>query len=391
MGTEKEDYVKFSQRISGKTGGIRRGYFTSMLKNTEMGTAWLFLRCKAMLDQTDELFSILKDMLLHVKLDDRERFKQIALQMKTGREQGIIPQGNKIVNLRLRSDYDEADWASEQMNGVSSIFFLRSLLDRIDNDWAGVLSDLEGIRAILINRSALIVNVTLDGKSWQLNEEKLKAFLEQIPENKTGRVIWTPEKLPEFEGLIIPSKVNYVGKSINLFDSGYEYHGSAHVIVRYLRTTWLWERVRMQGGAYGAMCGFDEMTGIFTMVSYRDPGLSATIDIFDNTTEYLKTANLSDSEVIKCIIGVIGDIDSHMLPDAKGYASMLRTLNGNTEEIRQQRRNEVLKTERAHFTAFSDILNQFKDRGHIKVLGGQESIDEAKKGNYGMLTLVKVM
>jgi hypothetical protein len=224
-----------------------------------------------------------------------------------------------------------------------------------------------------------------------LNEGKLKSFLEQIPDNKRERVTWTPERNPDNEGLIIPSKVNYVGKSTNLFDSGYEYHGSAHVIVRYLRTTWLWERIRMQGGAYGAMCGFDEMTGIFTMVSYRDPGLSATIDVYDKTAEYLNTANLTDDEVIKCIIGVIGDIDSYMLPDARGYASMLRTLNGNTEEIRQQRRDEVLRTDRSYFSAFADILNQFKDSGHIKVLGGQESIEEARKGGFGMLTLVKIM
>ncbi|MCU0820972.1 MAG: insulinase family protein, partial [Spirochaetes bacterium] len=166
MGTETEDYVKFSQRISGKTGGIKRSYFTSMLKNSEMGTAWLILRCKAMMDQTDELFGILGDMLLRVKLDDRDRFKQIALQMKTGREQGIIPQGNRMINLRLRSDYNEADWASEQINGISAIFFLRALLERIDSDWAGVLADLEDIKNILVSRPALILNATLDGKSW---------------------------------------------------------------------------------------------------------------------------------------------------------------------------------------------------------------------------------
>ncbi len=391
MGTEKEDFVRFSQRISRKTGGIRRSYFTSPIKNSDIATTWMFMRCKSMLHQADELFSILKDMLLMVQLDNQERFRQIALEAKTRRERSLIPQGSRIVNLRMRAHFNEADWANELMNGISSLFFLRELTERIDNDWPGVLTELEEMKRILVNQSALIVNATIDEKNWSGCENHLIEFLNALPKSQPGDAPWSPEMQAEFEGMIMPSKVNFVGKGTNLYDLGYTFHGSAYVITRFLRTTWFWERVRMQGGAYGAMCNFDQMSGILSFLSYRDPNLIKTIDIFDETANFLKTARLTDDELTKCIIGVIGDIDSYLLPDAKGYASMLRTLNGNTDNIRQRTRDEVLETNESHFRAFADIITKFKDEGIVKVLGGQDALNDAVSSKKEWLTLLKIM
>ncbi|MFH1350226.1 MAG: insulinase family protein [Pseudomonadota bacterium] len=391
MGTELEDYVKLTQRISRKTGGIRPSYFTSVVKDNEKGTAWLFLRGKAMMDQTRELLNIMQDVLLTVRLDNQERFRQMVFEAKARHEQGLIPSGHQMVNLRLRSHFNEADWASEQINGVSSLFFLRELSKAVEQDWPKVLYDLHEIHRILLNRNAMILNITLDEKGWSGFQPQVNEFLAALPASKVTFSQWSPEKPAEFEAMTVPSQVNYVGKGASLYQSGYRFHGSAHVISRTIRNVWLWEMIRVQGGAYGAFCLFDRLSGILSLVSYRDPNLIKTLEAFDQTAHFLNKLELSDDELTKGIIGAIGDIDSYRLPDSKGFTSMIRHLSGESDEDRQRMREEVLSTTPSDFRAFAQVLEAVKETGLVKVLGSQGSIQEALKDRPGWLNVLKVL
>ncbi len=391
MGTAAEDFVTLSQRISRKTGGIHPTLFTSFIKQGDTGAVWLFLRGKAMQAQTRELMSILRDVLLTVRLDDQGRFRQIVLEAKARQEQLLVPTGHQMVNLRLRSHFSEADWAAEQMKGVSYLLFLRKLAQKLEKDWPIVLSDLEELRRILVNRRAMLLNVTLDEEGWLHFEPHVHEFLDAMPAAPMGMMEWDPVRPPAFEGLAIPSQVNYVGKGMNLFDLGYRFHGSAHVVARYLRNAWLWERIRMQGGAYGAFCLLDRLTGVVTFVSYRDPNLSKTLDGFDQSAQFLADLDLSEDELTKGIIGTIGDIDQYRLPDAKGYTSMARYLSGETDEERQRMREEVLGTTKADFKAFGRVLEAAREKGLVKVLGSQEAIQQALEKRPGWLDVLKVL
>ena len=216
----------------------------------------------------------MREILLTVRLDNRERFRQMVLEEKARQEEKLVPGGHQIVNLRLRSHFSEAEWVAEQMGGVSFLFFLRDLARKVEDDWPGVLAVLEDLRQTLIRRDHMILNVTLDEQNWSKAEVKLTGLLREFPRTPAApRPTWVPEHSPRFEGLVIPAQVNYVGKGANLYDLGYHFHGSAQVISGYLRTSWLWERIRVQGGAYGAFCMFDRISGTMTFVSYRDPNL----------------------------------------------------------------------------------------------------------------------
>ena len=93
---------------------------------------------------------------------------------------------------------------------------------------------------------------------------------------------------PTSEALIVPSRINFVGAAANLYQHDYQMHGSALVISRYLQTAWLWEKIRVQGGAYGGMCAFDQQVGTFTFASYRDPNLEDSIEIYKQTGQFIK-------------------------------------------------------------------------------------------------------
>ncbi|MBW2599758.1 MAG: peptidase M16, partial [Deltaproteobacteria bacterium] len=125
----------------------------------------------------------------------------------------------------------------------------------------------------------MLFNVTVDETGWEKVRPYLASFAGKIPAGPTGAEadiagnLLTDMKIPEYEGLIVPSQINYVGKGTDIYRSGYKYHGSIGVITRYLRTSWLWDRIRVRGGAYGAFCNFDKFSGVLTFLSYRDPNL----------------------------------------------------------------------------------------------------------------------
>ena len=196
---------------------------------------------------------------------------------------------------------------------------------------------------------------------------------------------------PRGEGLTIPAQVNYVAKGADLHRLGFKPSGAAHVIRNYLASSWLWEKVRVQGGAYGGFCSLDRRSGVFSFGSYRDPNLLETLDIYDRTAAFLKETSLSEAELTRSIIGTIGEVDDYMLPDAKGFASMVQFLVRETDEMRQRMREEILAASVADFREFASALAQVAEHGRVVVLGSEQAIQAANARRPGLLSVSKVM
>lgn len=391
MGTEREDFVQLSQRIGRLTGGISPRLLISATHGTSASTAWLFLRSKATPPHAQDLLAILQDILLSVRLDHQERFRQIVLKARAGAEARVIPGGHTIVDRRLRAHFNEADRVSEHMSGLSQLFFLRKLSEAVDRDWLSVLATLERLRQILINRNTMLCNVTADQSAWHAFAPHLESCLCGFPSAPPEWMEWNDPMPITAEGLTIPAQVNYVGKGVNLYQFGYRYHGSATVITRYLRTSWLWEKVRVQGGAYGSFCSFDRLSGVLSFLSYRDPNLLDTLKVYDQSSDFLRRVALTDTEVTRSIIGAIGDLDTYQLPDAKGFTSMVRYLVGDTEAARQQMREEILGTTLADFRTFADVLEPMRTEGHVVVMGSPAAIAAANATRPGWLNTLQVL
>jgi hypothetical protein len=325
------------------------------------------------------------------RLDNRDRFRQLVLEEKAALESRLVPAGSSYVNLRLRSSLHEADWADEQMGGVSYLFFLRKLADRVESEWDKVAAALERIRKTLLHRAGMLANVTAEATHWGAFAPQLADFLGGLPHDAVTPAPWRLADGARSEGLIIPAKVNYVGKGADLYALGVKPSGTHLVTRRYLGTTWLWDKVRVQGGAYGGHCMFDRYSGGFTFVSYRDPNLLGTLDTYDRTADFLKQADLNDAELTRNIIGTIGDIDTYRLPDAKGFASMQRHLAGDSDEARQKMREDVLATTAKDVRNFADAMAQVAAHGRVVVLGSEQAIEAANAERQGFLSVSRVM
>jgi Zn-dependent M16 (insulinase) family peptidase len=390
-GTADLDFVRLSQRIGRSTGGIHPSTLVSARQDGDQAVARLFLRARSTLAQTVELLDILREVLESARLDNRERFLQIVLEEKADQEAGLIPGGHAVVNSRLNALFGEAGWVGEQIGGVSYLFFLRRLVEQIEQDWESVHAVLEQMRSMVLNRSQMVVNVTLDAENWAQFQPRLADFLAGLPAGPLVRSAWRRPPQAQNLGLSIPAQVNYVGKAADLYSLGYKFDGSALVVTHYLRTTWLWERVRVQGGAYGGYVFFDHRSGVLSYLSYRDPNLLATLENYDRTPQFLRMLDLSREELTRAIIGVIGNLDAYQLPDAKGYTSMARYLAGESEAFRQGLREQVLATTPAQFSAFGEALEGVRDIGAVVVMGSQEALAAANEERPGWLEITKVM
>ncbi|MDX1436155.1 MAG: peptidase M16, partial [Anaerolineales bacterium] len=219
----------------------------------------------------------------------------------------------------------------------------------------------------------------------------IEPAINMIPSKGISHSHWQLAGSANPEGLVIPTQVNYVGKGADLYGLGYELHGSIQVVLNYLRTTWLWDKVRIQGGAYSASNSFGRQSGVLTMASYRDPNILETLDVFDGAGQFLRSSDIHQDEIRKSIIGAIGAIDAYRLPDAKGYVSFIRHLIEESDETRQMLREQVLGASLADFRRFADVLDQVKALGQVSVVGSQEAFQKAHEERSGYFTLLDIL
>ncbi len=373
MGTRKKSFVELNMAIAGKTGGMDVDTLFLSHASDRRPVSRLILSGKSAPDKVEELFDLMGEVLVEGELEDQERFSRMVLEEKARQEHSLVPAGHMVVAARLRAALSGSGLLAERTGGVSYLAFLRNLAKRVIGQWDDVLRELEALRRVLLHSGGAQLNITAGPEQRGLLEPLCALLYRRLPAHSPGKQPARADNaanIPASEALILPAQVNYVGKGINLFDAGYAWHGSASVILKYLRTGYLWEKVRVQGGAYGCMCGLDRMNGAFFMVSYRDPNILTTLDVYNATAAYLARHTISREELHASIVGAIGELDSYLLPDAKGAAAFARSLCGDTESLRQRLREEILGTTAAHFQEFGKVLEAFSAKGRICALGG---------------------
>lgn len=386
MGTTKQDFVSLQQQLGAQTGGVRASPLITQMYSadgTGPAVAKMIIRGKAMVSQVPALFDLIGEILTEVDINNKERFRQLLIEERAGIESGIAGSGHSVAAGRLGAMFRPTLWADEQMGGLDFLKSVRTLIDRVDNDWDSVVADLQMVKDSVITREDMMVNITTTSSDYGSVKPALSSFLERLPEKAPGsKASWilTPQLLTrQNEGLVVPSSVNYVGKAANLYDLGFKLKGGHSLASKHLGTSYLWDTVRVQGGAYGGFCRLDPKTGMFMYLSYRDPNVNATLKSYDGAADFLSKVKLSTDDMTKSVIGMIGSMDSYQLPDSKGFGSALRLLMGETDEIRQHRRDEVLGASTKDFRQLGEALQAVKEKGTVVVVGGEDALKKAKE------------
>ncbi|MDL2307872.1 insulinase family protein [Desulfovibrio sp. OttesenSCG-928-C06] len=371
MGNAERDFIELNMNIARKTGGMDSEIQLLTRLRDRMPIGSLCLSGKAAPDKIRDLFGLTAELLTRTDLDNQEHIGRMLLEEKARLEHSLVPSGHMFTAGRLKASCSLTGWLADQCGGLGYLDYIRNLSEEVSSNWPGVLKKLQELRKILVNRRGIILNITAEADQ----EESIMALVSELsadlPDAAQNPVTRAMQNLPEKEALITPAQVNYMGKGMNLYDLGYAYHGSALAILKYLRTGFLWEKVRVQGGAYGAFSTLDRFTGDFVLASYRDPNTSGTLQVFDACAAHLMNNIPGKRELEASIVGAVGELDAYMLPEAKGNSAFARTLTGNTTDIRARVREEVLGTTPDHFRQFGQVLAEGLPGAFTAALGGQ--------------------
>lgn len=373
LGTKRRDYVDLGFEISAHTGSLGAGAVVLPRSADASVVSFLSVSGKCTADKVERMASLMEEILSEPDFDNRERFTQMALEEKARMEQAAVPSGHVLVNTRLNGRLSTVGRISEEMNGVNAFFYVRELIRRLEEDWESVRADLAELHERIVRREGVKLDMTADGELLAGARGVLENLARNLPSRPAERCAVELAALPGAELLSIPAQVNYVGLGLSLKDTGYRYSGSQAVILRHLRMGYLWDRVRVQGGAYGCFARYGRSTGAFTFASYRDPNVANTLRVYRETADYLGNLSLSEADITRAVVGAIGDVDSYMLPGAKGSAAFSRWMAGESEEERQRIREEILATRLADFHDFAPYLASAMEKAVPCVLGGSDA------------------
>jgi len=393
LGTKTESEVDFSRRTGAQTGGVGISTFTSAAPESDGSVgerdsmyAYVVLRGRGTREKVKELFSISSEKLTSIDLDARERVLEMLKEAKVGTESSIASSGNSYAANQISSRFTLSAHVAELMGGLSQFETIKQAIQDAESDWPSFRDRLERMRTALLSADGTIVNLSADGASLKDAMDFVPGLISSLPD--TSNDVASKWQLPTLdtaqknEGLMVGStKVNFVAKGCPIYEPGEKISGSASVVSRYLRTAYLWDKVRVQGGAYGCNLGFSRFNGVAMFSSYRDPNIADTLAAYDGTADFLRSNPISEEELTKAIIGAIGDLDSPQALDSKGYSSMLRWIMGVPEKRRQELRNEVIDTTAADFLAFAERLDAVAAEGSVAVVGSKRSLGDA---NYAL-------
>ena len=388
LGTKRRDYVDLGFDISAQTGALGAGPVILPHAVDASVVSYLSLSGKCTAEKVERMASLMEEILFEPDFDNRERFAQMVLEEKARMEQSAVPSGHMLVNTRLNGRLSLVGRISEEMNGVNALFYARELSRRVEEDWASVSADLRALHELIVRRDGLKLSLTADAALISLSRAPLEALAESLPSRPLPAAVLELADLPGAEWLSAPAQVNYTGLGLSMKGTGYEYSGSLSVIMRHLRMGYLWDRVRVQGGAYGCFARYGRTTGAFTFASYRDPNVAETLKVYRAAADYLGNLSLSEADITRAVVGAIGDVDTYMLPGAKGSAAFSRWMSGETDEERQRIREEILGTRLSDFHDFAPFLAKALENAVPCVLGG--SVAEAVANAEGW-TRTRVM
>ncbi|MFQ5481736.1 MAG: insulinase family protein [Nitrospinaceae bacterium] len=375
MGTRKRDYVDFSKQVGMHTGGMVSSHFTTAtVQDRHRILSYLNFSGTVLVEKCAHLFDLFAEVFLERSFHDHRRMVELIRSTKSNLESSIIPHGNQYVFSRLQAYGSRLGRYDEWTDGISYFRFMETLLARAEKDPAQVAAEFEAVARRVFSRENLLFNVTAEGKDEKKILQGAAGLMDALPGQAPSPAALEPPAPPVNEAFLTPSTVQYVGQGINLYDQGFAPTGMFDAVKAILRTGYLWDRVRVQGGAYGCSLSFDSYTGDLGVVSYRDPNLGETLEVYSGIPEFLAHLDITSGELEKIIIGAVGRLDPPLSPDRKGALSRVEYLDGLTPELKQKRREELFSTSLKDVRAFAWWFELFRDKGHVCVLGNETRI-----------------
>jgi Zn-dependent M16 (insulinase) family peptidase len=378
ISTKTYSYVDLSNEILINTGGV---YFKNEVygdsKEVLKYSPYLEGHCSVVVDRVPRALEILADIINNTSFEDKKRIKELVRILISRIEMKLIDRGHQVVTTRLGSYFSPAYAYIERTSGYEYYKFLKDLENNFDERIDSVILKLESIMKKVFNKNSLIVSITGKDEEVDAVKENISKILDILSNEVIQFNEYNFHEEDKNEGMLTPSNVQYVAKGYNYKKLGYEYTGKLLVLKTIVGMDYLWNKIRVQGGAYGAFASIVR-SGNFMFASYRDPNIKETLKAYDNVVNYLDNFITTDREMLKYIIGTISELDMPLTPSMAGEASVSHYIRRISKEDRQQERKEVLSTTVKDINNFSKLVADVMNMNYVVVLGNDSKIKDNK-------------
>jgi hypothetical protein len=379
LNTDEYSYAELAKYTDMYTGGISF-QMEALSRHNDCNdyTVKFSLAAKCLTAKLPELFKILKAMTLHTRFEDKNRLKELIDQVKTDWDNTFFAKGQTVAVVRLASYFSAKARVTEQ-DYYSYYQFLKKLAENFESEADRVIANLQKLLPVFFNKSQYLLSYSCDEADREEVRRKALEFAEALPagsevSGKAAKVLPLPEKN---EAIVTPGKVQYVLAGGDYHRHGYRYSGSMLVLATMLRYEYLWTKIRVQGGAYGANAIFDR-NGVMYFSTYRDPQLKNSLEAFRSLPEWLEGLELTDREMTKYVIGTMSGVDVPLTNSLKVSRAAMQELLAVTDANRQKTRNEILDVTLEDIKALAKMIREVLADNYICVVGGQQAIEENK-------------
>ena len=372
--TDNYSYNDLSKKIDLVTGGIsfNLGVFNRSKDNLYV---YSLVKMKTFDDKVAKGMELAQEIITNSHITDKKRLKEVISEIKVSGKMGLTESGHVTSRGRALSYIDPGAKLMDSMEGIDYYRYIDYIDKNFDDIYEELSADLERIYSKMFRKDALTVSYTSD-KPETVLEEPLGKLLGAISDEKVSedKIVVPLEALNE--GFKTASKVQYVAKAADFDAAGLKYHGALNVLKTIMSYDYLWINVRVKGGAYGCMCDFNRL-GYESFVSYRDPNLEETYEVYNKAAEYVENFDCSDRDMVKYIIGTISGTDAPMPPSMLGAISFARYMSDISDEERQKVRDEILSANQETIRGLAAYLRVLTDTNLVCTVGGEEKVQAA--------------
>lgn len=377
VSTEKYSYTDLANATNIYTGGISTG--TASHPDIKDRNNFVFkfeVKLKVLEKNLDKALELMEQMLLSSDFTDTKRLGELVAQIKARLQANLSSSGHLVAAMRSMSSFSRYALYQDELKGVAFYRSICCIEKELSESPKSVSDKLAAIAKKLFARNRMLISFTGNNEAYgnakPSLEKVIAGFNKMSAVGNQAEVHFNTAK----EAFIDASQIQYVAKTGDFVCEGYEYTGALRLLRIILSYDYLWINVRVKGGAYGCMNTFLR-SGESYFVSYRDPNLSDTLDVYDRIPEYIKNFSPDERDMTKYIIGTFSALDTPMNPEAKGSRSLSAYLEGITYEQIQKERNEILNAQPEDIRRLADLVEAVLKKDSICVIGNENMIKES--------------
>ena len=375
IGTTNKDYETLTKEIAANFGGFNCVFNNiTSVDDPNKFTPILWAEIKTLKEYFPKVKEILIDIIQNVSFEDKDRIEEIIKSRLHHRDTSLKSEGYQYALNRISANLNEQGKYLECVKGLTAYFNYKKINDNFDSMFDDVVEKMKLIKDLLFRKDNLIINITSDQEGIGIVKNNAEDILNVFSTKPAEKITAKFDAFKPGEAFLTSSDIVFASEGAKFFDDNFKYTGKVEVLKNYLSSDYLFNKIRIQGGAYGAWVSLNSISGIMTMSSYRDPNVKQTYEAYEGISEHIGKFQIDNGTFDNIKIGAYSAFDPLQSPNGKGIKARNDYLSGEKKERVEKIIDEILETTQQDIRDTAPQLKKFNDNAIKSIIGCSELI-----------------